>query len=92
MENVEGSMRCKYCQYFYDMNKEWIDFVHKKEEKEDAVQIISEKFSETGGRRPGSGRNSKKAIELTKIDFGVIYGVRSLEEQEKLLIRADPRL
>ena len=50
MENVEGSMRCKYCQYFYDMNKEWIDFVHKKEEKED-VQIISEKFPETGGRR-----------------------------------------
>jgi len=32
-------MRCKYCQYFYDMNKEWIDFVHKetiiKEEEED---------------------------------------------------------
>jgi len=40
MENVEGSMRCKYCQYFYDMNKEWIDFVHKrstiiKKEEED---------------------------------------------------------
>ena len=34
----------------------------------------------------------KKAIELTKIDFGVIYGVRSLAEQEKLLIPADPRL
>ena len=50
MENVEGSMRCKYCQYFYDMNKEWIDFVHKEKEKED-VQIISEKFPETGGRR-----------------------------------------
>ena len=26
----------------------------------------------------------KKAIELTKIDFGVIYGVRNIEEQEKL--------
>ena len=26
----------------------------------------------------------KKAIELTKIDFGVIYGVRSFAEQEKL--------
>ena len=26
----------------------------------------------------------KRAIELTKIDFGVIYGVRSLAEQEKL--------
>ena len=32
MENVEGSMRCKYCQYFYDMHKEWIDFVHKRPE------------------------------------------------------------
>ena len=60
MENVEGSMRCKYCQYFYDMNKEWIDFVHKKEEKEDAVQIISEELPETGGRRPTTGGNSKK--------------------------------
>ena len=26
----------------------------------------------------------KKAIELTKIDFGVIYGVRNIEEQERL--------
>ena len=26
----------------------------------------------------------KKAIELTSVDFGVIYGVRSLAEQEKL--------
>ena len=31
-------MQCKYCQYFYDINKEWIDFVHKKEEEKDAVQ------------------------------------------------------
>ena len=40
MESVDGSLRCKYCQYFYDMNKEWIDFVHKrssiiKKEEED---------------------------------------------------------
>jgi peptidoglycan L-alanyl-D-glutamate endopeptidase CwlK len=27
---------------------------------------------------------TKKAIELTKIDFGVIYGMRTIEEQEKL--------
>jgi hypothetical protein len=60
MENVEGSMQCKYCQYFYDMNKEWIDFVHKKEEKKDAVQTISEKLPETGGRRQPTGGNSKK--------------------------------
>jgi peptidoglycan L-alanyl-D-glutamate endopeptidase CwlK len=26
----------------------------------------------------------KKAIELTKIDFGVIYGVRTFDEQKKL--------
>ena len=26
----------------------------------------------------------KRAIELSKVDFGVIYGVRSLAEQEKL--------
>jgi hypothetical protein len=60
MENVKGSMQCKYCRYFYDMNKEWIDFVHKKEEKEDAVQIISEKLPETGRRRRTTGRNSEK--------------------------------
>ena len=30
MESVDGSLCCKYCQYFYDMNKEWIDFVRKK--------------------------------------------------------------
>ena len=28
--------------------------------------------------------NVKRAIELTKVDFGVIYGVRSLETQKKL--------
>ena len=27
----------------------------------------------------------KRAIELTKIDFGVIYGMRTQEEQEKLV-------
>jgi len=43
MESVDGSLRCKYCQYFYDMNKEWIDFVHKrstiinKEEEDDGL-------------------------------------------------------
>ena len=26
----------------------------------------------------------KRAIELTKVDFGVTYGVRTLEEQKKL--------
>ena len=26
----------------------------------------------------------KRAIEVSKVDFGVIYGVRSLEEQERL--------
>ena len=27
----------------------------------------------------------KRAIELTKVDFGVIYGMRTVEEQEKLV-------
>ena len=27
----------------------------------------------------------ERAIELTKVDFGVIYGMRTLEEQEKLV-------
>jgi len=27
----------------------------------------------------------KRAIELTKVDFGVIYGLRTVEEQEKLV-------
>ena len=43
------------------MNLEWVNFVHKQKEKKDAVQTISEKFSETGGRTRGSGRNSKKS-------------------------------
>ena len=28
---------------------------------------------------------TKRAIELTKIDFGVIYGMRTIEEQRKLV-------
>ena len=28
---------------------------------------------------------TKRAIELTKIDFGVIYGMRTIQEQEKLI-------
>ena len=27
----------------------------------------------------------KRAIELTKVDFGVVYGLRTLEEQKKLV-------
>jgi peptidoglycan L-alanyl-D-glutamate endopeptidase CwlK len=27
----------------------------------------------------------KRAIELTKVDFGVVYGMRTVEEQEKLV-------
>ena len=30
MESVDGSLRCKYCQYFYDLHKEWIDYIQKK--------------------------------------------------------------
>ena len=83
MENVDGSLRCKYYQYFYDMNKVG-RFCPQKAEKQDGIQIIKQESGETGGRKRGSGRDSKKAIELTSVDFGVIYGVRSLAEQEKL--------
>ena len=34
----------------------------------------------------------KKAIELTKIDFGVIYGVVLWQNKRSFLIPADPRL
>jgi len=53
-------LRCKYCQYFYDMNKEWIDFVHKKQEKKDGIQIIKQESGEIGGRKRGSGGDSKE--------------------------------
>ena len=32
----------------------------------------------------------KKAIELTKVDFGVICGLRTVEEQEELRIALEP--
>jgi len=33
---VKGMIRCYYCERFnYDMHPEWIDFVIKKQEKED---------------------------------------------------------
>jgi hypothetical protein len=48
METVDGSLRCKYCQYFYDMNKEWIDFVHKKQEKQDGIQTIKHLLQDDG--------------------------------------------
>jgi len=44
MEIVDGSLRCKYCQYFYDMHKEWIDFAHNrskiKKEEEEIFMVI----------------------------------------------------
>tara|TARA_R100000742_G_C4275486_1_gene95985 strand:- start:5 stop:193 length:189 start_codon:yes stop_codon:yes gene_type:complete len=60
MEYVDESLRCKYCQYFYDMNKEWIDFVHKQQEKKDGIQTIKQESGKTGGRKRGSGRDSKE--------------------------------
>tara|TARA_R100000329_G_scaffold30736_2_gene28444 strand:+ start:765 stop:953 length:189 start_codon:yes stop_codon:yes gene_type:complete len=60
MEYVDESLRCKYCQYFYDMNKEWIDFVHKQQEKQDGIQIIKQESGKTGGRKRGFGRDSEE--------------------------------
>ena len=36
------------------------------------------------GVHPDLVETVKKAIDRTKIDFGVTYGVRSLEEQQRL--------
>ena len=67
------------------MNK-WIDFVHKQQEKQDGIQIIKRRvsLSKLEGVSEDLVETVKKAIELTSVDFGVIYGVRSLAEQEKL--------
>ena len=37
------------------------------------------------GVEPSLVAVTKRAIELTKIDFGVIYGMRTEEEQKKLV-------
>lgn len=49
-----------------------------------AFKLSKRSLSKLEGVHPDMVRTVKRAIELTKVDFGVTYGVRTLEEQEKL--------
>ncbi len=47
-------------------------------------KLSSKSLGKLEGVNPLMVNTVKRAIELTKVDFGVIYGVRSLETQKKL--------
>ena len=47
-------------------------------------KLSSKSLGKLEGVNPLMVDTVKRAIELTKVDFGVIYGVRSLETQKKL--------
>ena len=47
-------------------------------------KLSSRSLEKLEGVNPVLVATVKRAIELSKVDFGVIYGVRSLAEQEKL--------
>ena len=47
-------------------------------------KLSSKSLGKLEGVNPLLVDTVKRAIELTKVDFGVIYGVRSLETQKKL--------
>ena len=49
-----------------------------------AFKLSSIAVGKLEGLQPDMVNTVKRAIELTKVDFGVTYGVRTLEEQEKL--------
>ena len=59
-------------------------FVHKKQEKQDGIQTIKQKSVETRGVS-NDLVETVKAIERRQADFGVIYGPRTITEQEKLV-------
>jgi len=50
-----------------------------------AFKLSQRSFQKLVGVHPYMDSVVRKAIELTKVDFGVIYGVRTVEEQEKLV-------
>lgn len=50
-----------------------------------AYSLSSRSMAKLEGVHPNMVKVVKRAIELTKVDFGVTYGVRTLEEQEKLV-------
>ena len=47
-------------------------------------KLSSRSLGKLEGVNPVLVDTVKRAIEVSKVDFGVIYGVRSLEEQQKL--------
>ena len=49
-----------------------------------AFKLSSRSLKKLEGVHPDMVATVKRAIELTTVDFGVTYGVRTLEEQKKL--------
>ena len=49
-----------------------------------AFRLSNRSLDKLEGVHPDMVETVKKAIELTKVDFGVTYGVRDLAEQERL--------
>ena len=49
-----------------------------------AFKLSGRSLNKLEGVHPTMVDTVKRAIELSKVDFGVIYGVRSLAEQKKL--------
>ena len=49
-----------------------------------AFKLSSRSLKKLDGVHPDMVATVKRAIELTTVDFGVTYGVRTLEEQKKL--------
>ena len=49
-----------------------------------AFKLSNRSLGKLGGVHPDMVATVKRAIELTKVDFGVTFGVRTLEEQKKL--------
>ena len=49
-----------------------------------AVKLSNRSLGKLEGVHPDMVETVKKAIEVTKVDFGVTYGVRDLAEQERL--------
>ena len=49
-----------------------------------AFKLSGRSLNKLEGVHPTMVDTVKRAIEVSKVDFGVIYGVRSLAEQKKL--------
>jgi peptidoglycan L-alanyl-D-glutamate endopeptidase CwlK len=49
-----------------------------------AFKLSSRSLKKLEGVHPDMVDTVKRAIELTTVDFGVTYGVRTLAEQERL--------